>query len=52
MPNGKELKQLPMSNIAPGAGPDHDSKWSRNDLGYGPIPDSKDGTVPKPKTSE
>jgi hypothetical protein len=31
MPRGKELEQLPMSNIAPGAGMDHE-KFNRKSL--------------------
>jgi hypothetical protein len=32
MPRGKELEQLPMSNVAPGAG-DNKSKYNREYLG-------------------
>jgi hypothetical protein len=35
MPRGKELKQLPMSNISPAAGPDK-GKWDRNSLSEAP----------------
>lgn len=42
MPSGKELEQLPMSNVSPGMG-DNQSKFNRTNL-QGMIPEEK----PKP----
>ncbi|MBE3570582.1 MAG: hypothetical protein IMW92_10850 [Bacillales bacterium] len=40
MPRGKELEQLPMSNIAPGAGEDP-GRFQRRDIKSGPKREGK-----------